>query len=148
MLYYVILYYIGFGNSLSHIIEHSKIVQDVLECSLFWVLVVSNTAHITHTTFRLNNYVYMVKCYALLTHVCSCISQKQCIDFSINARPLCRYMPKNKDSVKYRIWKMVVSPFFEYFIMTMIALNTIILMMKVRIFRAQSDVIDKPKVLF
>jgi len=58
--------------------------------------------------------------------------QKQCIDFAINARPMCRYMPKNKNSIKYRIWKLVVSPPFEFFIMTMIALNTIILMMKVR----------------
>ncbi|XP_074655928.1 voltage-dependent calcium channel type A subunit alpha-1-like [Tubulanus polymorphus] len=57
-------------------------------------------------------------------------NQKQCIDFAINARPLCRYMPKNKDSLKYRIWRLVVSAPFEYFIMTMIALNTLILMMK------------------
>ena len=57
--------------------------------------------------------------------------QKQCIDFAINSRPLCRYMPQNKDSVKYRIWRLVVSGPFEYFIMTMIALNTVILMMKV-----------------
>jgi hypothetical protein len=57
--------------------------------------------------------------------------QKQCIDFAIKAKPLCRYMPKNKDSIKYRIWKLVVSTPFEYFIMVMIALNTIILMMKV-----------------
>ena len=62
------------------------------------------------------------------------VFQKQCIDFAINARPLCRYMPKNKDSVKYRIWKLVVSTVFEYFIMVMIALNTIILMMKVSAF--------------
>ena len=59
--------------------------------------------------------------------------QKQCIDFAINARPLCRYMPKNKDSMKYRIWRLVVSTPFEYFIMTMIAMNTVILMMKVGI---------------
>ncbi|XP_064650227.1 voltage-dependent calcium channel type A subunit alpha-1-like isoform X7 [Lineus longissimus] len=57
-------------------------------------------------------------------------NQKQCIDFAINARPLCRYMPKNKDALKYRIWRLVVSAPFEYFIMTMIALNTLILMMK------------------
>lgn len=58
--------------------------------------------------------------------------QKQCIDFVINARPLCRYMPKDTHSVKYRIWRLVVSTPFEYFIMVMIALNTLILMMKVR----------------
>ncbi|ESO92789.1 hypothetical protein LOTGIDRAFT_120374, partial [Lottia gigantea] len=57
-------------------------------------------------------------------------NQKQCIDFVLNAKPNCRFMPKNKDSVKYKIWKLVVSPKFEYFIMTLIALNTIVLMMK------------------
>jgi hypothetical protein len=57
--------------------------------------------------------------------------QKQCIEFVINARPVSRYMPKNKNSVKYRIWKIVVSTPFEYFIMAMIVLNTLLLMMKV-----------------
>nr|CDS32307.2 voltage dependent calcium channel [Hymenolepis microstoma] len=57
-------------------------------------------------------------------------NQKQCIDFAIHARPLCRYMPEDSKSVKYRIWQLVVSSPFEYFIMTMIALNTLILMMK------------------
>jgi len=57
--------------------------------------------------------------------------KKQCIDFAINAHPACRYMPKNKNSAKFRVWKLVVSTPFEYFIMVMIAMNTIILMMKV-----------------
>jgi len=42
-------------------------------------------------------------------------------------------MPKNKNTVKFRVWQLVVSTPFEYFIMVMIALNTIILMMKVGI---------------
>ena len=33
---------------------------------------------------------------------CSYLLQKQCIDFAINARPLCRYMPPNKQSFRYR----------------------------------------------
>lgn len=41
-------------------------------------------------------------------------------------------MPKNKNSIKYRIWRIVVSAQFEYAIMVMIALNTLLLMMKVR----------------
>jgi len=57
--------------------------------------------------------------------------QKQCIDFALNAKPTCRFMPKNKGSFKYRVWKIVVSPKFEYLVMTLIALNTIVLMMKV-----------------
>ncbi|VDP85060.1 unnamed protein product [Echinostoma caproni] len=57
-------------------------------------------------------------------------NQKRCIDFAINARPLCRYMPKDRQSLKYRIWRLVVSTPFEYYIMVMIAINTLILMMK------------------
>ncbi|CAL8071002.1 unnamed protein product [Calicophoron daubneyi] len=57
-------------------------------------------------------------------------NQKRCIDFTISARPLCRYMPKDKKSLKYRIWRLVVSTPFEYYIMVMIAINTLILMMK------------------
>lgn len=57
--------------------------------------------------------------------------QKSCIDFAIQAKPLERYMPKNKDSVKYKVWRIVVSTPFEYFIMALIVLNTLLLMMKV-----------------
>lgn len=61
----------------------------------------------------------------------SFVLQRACIDFAINAKPLTRYMPQNKQSFQYKMWKIVVSPPFEYSIMTMIALNTIVLMMKV-----------------
>lgn len=57
--------------------------------------------------------------------------QRACIDFAINAKPLTRYMPENVQSFQYRMWKFVVSPPFEYSIMIMIALNTVVLMMKV-----------------
>ncbi len=57
--------------------------------------------------------------------------QKSCIDFAIQAKPLERYMPKEMDSFKYKIWRVVVSTPFEYFIMILIVLNTILLMMKV-----------------
>ncbi|XP_029921994.1 voltage-dependent N-type calcium channel subunit alpha-1B isoform X2 [Myripristis murdjan] len=57
-------------------------------------------------------------------------NERACIDFAINAKPLTRYMPENKQSFQYKMWKFVVSPPFEYAIMTMIALNTIVLMMK------------------
>ena len=59
------------------------------------------------------------------------IFQKSCIDFAISARPLERYMPQEMDSFKYKIWRVVVSTPFEYFIMILIVLNTILLMMKV-----------------
>ncbi|XP_076228266.1 calcium voltage-gated channel subunit cacophony isoform X1 [Nomia melanderi] len=64
-------------------------------------------------------------------------NQKSCIDFTIQARPLERYMPKERNSVKYKIWRIVVSTPFEYFIMGLIVLNTLLLMMK---FHRQSDV--------
>ncbi|CAG0883528.1 unnamed protein product [Cyprideis torosa] len=57
-------------------------------------------------------------------------NQKSCIDFALNAKPLERYMPKDKSTLKYRIWQIVVSTPFEYFIMALIVMNTILLMMK------------------
>ncbi|XP_077426945.1 calcium channel, voltage-dependent, P/Q type, alpha 1A subunit, b isoform X2 [Vanacampus margaritifer] len=57
-------------------------------------------------------------------------NERACIDFAINARPLTRHMPKNKLSFQYRMWQFVVSTPFEYSIMALIALNTIVLMMK------------------
>lgn len=67
--------------------------------------------------------------------------QKSCIDFAIQAKPLERYMPKEMDSFKYKIWRVVVSTPFEYFIMILIILNTILLMMKVSTFLNLSMVI-------
>ena len=57
-------------------------------------------------------------------------NQKSCMDFAINAKPLERFMPDNKYSLRYKIWQLVVSPTFEYFILLLITLNTLILMMK------------------
>uniref|UniRef100_A0AAY4EIK8 Voltage-dependent N-type calcium channel subunit alpha n=1 Tax=Denticeps clupeoides TaxID=299321 RepID=A0AAY4EIK8_9TELE len=57
-------------------------------------------------------------------------NERACIDFAINAKPLTRYMPQNQQSFQYKMWKFVVSPPFEYSIMIMIALNTVVLMMK------------------
>uniref|UniRef100_A0A4W5LX73 Ion transport domain-containing protein n=1 Tax=Hucho hucho TaxID=62062 RepID=A0A4W5LX73_9TELE len=68
-------------------------------------------------------------------------NERGCIDFAINAKPLTRHMPKNKQSFQYRMWEFVVSPPFEYTIMAMIALNTIVLMMKVQQAWTHSDYI-------
>ena len=43
-----------------------------------------------------------------------------------------RYVPRNPTSVQYKIWKLVSSTPFEFLIMTVIALNTVCLMTKVR----------------
>ena len=53
------------------------------------------------------------------------------MDFAIHATPLERYMPEERVGFKYRLWRIVESTPFEYFIMTLIVLNTILLMMKV-----------------
>ncbi|XP_030758522.1 voltage-dependent calcium channel type A subunit alpha-1-like [Sitophilus oryzae] len=58
-------------------------------------------------------------------------NQKSCIDFCIQARPLERYMPSKRSSLKYKIWRIVVSTPFEYFIMMLIVFNTLLLMMKI-----------------
>ncbi|VDN82277.1 unnamed protein product [Brugia pahangi] len=67
-------------------------------------------------------------------------NQKQCIDFALNARPRSLFMPEDKNSMKYRIWRLVTSTPFEYFIMAMICCNTIILMMK---FHGNSEFYEK-----
>uniref|UniRef100_A0A7N5ZUX1 Voltage-dependent calcium channel alpha-1 subunit IQ domain-containing protein n=1 Tax=Anabas testudineus TaxID=64144 RepID=A0A7N5ZUX1_ANATE len=57
-------------------------------------------------------------------------NERACIDFAISAKPLTRYMPQNRHTFQYRLWHFVVSPSFEYTVLAMIALNTIVLMMK------------------
>lgn len=63
------------------------------------------------------------------------VLQRACIDFAISAKPLTRYMPQNRHTFQYRLWHFVVSPSFEYTVLAMIALNTIVLMMKVTLER-------------
>uniref|UniRef100_A0A8C4SBA8 Voltage-dependent R-type calcium channel subunit alpha-1E-like n=1 Tax=Erpetoichthys calabaricus TaxID=27687 RepID=A0A8C4SBA8_ERPCA len=57
-------------------------------------------------------------------------NERACIDFAISAKPLTRYMPQNRHTFQYRVWHFVVSPSFEYTVLAMIALNTVVLMMK------------------
>ncbi|XP_055677358.1 voltage-dependent calcium channel type A subunit alpha-1 isoform X1 [Lutzomyia longipalpis] len=67
-------------------------------------------------------------------------NQKSCIDFTIGARPLERYMPNKRNSFKYKVWRIVVSTPFEYFIMMLIVFNTLLLMMK---YHQQSKMYEK-----
>lgn len=60
-------------------------------------------------------------------------NQKSCMDFAINARPFATYIPPLHKHFKYKIWSTVVSQPFDYFIMLLIVLNTLLLMMKVRL---------------
>ncbi|KAI0983921.1 hypothetical protein GJ496_006977 [Pomphorhynchus laevis] len=57
-------------------------------------------------------------------------NQKSCIDFVMNAKLIYRTVPKNPKSLRYKIWKVVVSTNFEYVIMILIAANTFVLMLK------------------
>jgi voltage-dependent calcium channel N type alpha-1B len=52
------------------------------------------------------------------------------MDFAINAKPLENFVPENKKSFKYKVWRLVNSSGFEYFILFLITVNTLILMMK------------------
>lgn len=63
--------------------------------------------------------------------------QKSCIDFAINARPFATYIPPMHKHFKYKVWSMVESKTFDYFIMLLIVLNTILLMMKVNLWLTQ-----------
>ncbi|CAF4687294.1 unnamed protein product, partial [Rotaria sp. Silwood2] len=57
-------------------------------------------------------------------------NQKSCIDFALNAKPIQRCRPKQEGSLRYRIWLLCISSYFEFCIMVMIALNTCVLMAK------------------
>lgn len=52
-------------------------------------------------------------------------------------------MPKDRNSFKYKVWRIVVSTPFEYFIMMLIVFNTLLLMMKVRISSADFSFVIK-----
>ncbi|KAM6948713.1 voltage-dependent R-type calcium channel subunit alpha-1E [Aplochiton taeniatus] len=70
-------------------------------------------------------------------------NERACIDFTISAKPLTRYMPQNRQTIQYRLWHFVVSPSFEYTVLVMIALNTVVLMMKYHSAPAAYDTVLK-----
>ncbi|XP_068605395.1 voltage-dependent R-type calcium channel subunit alpha-1E-like [Brachionichthys hirsutus] len=66
-----------------------------------------------------------------MIHECSLEkNERACIDFAVSAKPMTRYMPQNRQTFQYRLWHFVASPSFEYTVLLMIALNTVVLMMK------------------
>ena len=60
-------------------------------------------------------------------------NQKSCIDFAIQAKPLELYVPDETTGIRYHIWRLVTSAPFENFILLLIILNTILLMLKVKV---------------
>lgn len=61
-------------------------------------------------------------------------NQRNCIEFALNAKPVRRYIPK--DRIQYKIWWFVTSQPFEYTLFVLILMNTITLAMK---FHGQPD---------
>uniref|UniRef100_A0A3P8QGI7 Voltage-dependent calcium channel alpha-1 subunit IQ domain-containing protein n=1 Tax=Astatotilapia calliptera TaxID=8154 RepID=A0A3P8QGI7_ASTCA len=70
-------------------------------------------------------------------------NERACIDFAISAKPMTRYMPQNRQTFQYRLWHFVASPSFEYTVLVMIALNTVVLMMKYHSAPAAYDTVLK-----
>ena len=58
------------------------------------------------------------------------MSQRQCVQYALKARPLRCYIPKNP--YQYQVWYVVTSSYFEYLMFALIMLNTICLGMQVR----------------
>ncbi|XP_072419602.1 voltage-dependent L-type calcium channel subunit alpha-1S-like isoform X2 [Chiloscyllium punctatum] len=55
-------------------------------------------------------------------------NQRQCVQYALKARPLMRYIPKNK--YQYKVWYVVTSSYFEYLMFALILLNTVCLAMQ------------------
>uniref|UniRef100_A0A8C9X0N0 Calcium voltage-gated channel subunit alpha1 E n=1 Tax=Sander lucioperca TaxID=283035 RepID=A0A8C9X0N0_SANLU len=70
-------------------------------------------------------------------------NERACIDFTISAKPMTRYMPQNRQTFQYRLWHFVASPSFENTVLVMIALNTVVLMMKYHSAPAAYDMVLK-----
>ncbi|XP_039270704.2 voltage-dependent L-type calcium channel subunit alpha-1D-like isoform X2 [Styela clava] len=52
-------------------------------------------------------------------------NQRQCLEYALKAKPVKRYIPKNRH--QYKVWFVVNSTYFEYFMLVLILLNTICL---------------------
>ncbi|KAF8789752.1 Voltage-dependent calcium channel type D like protein [Argiope bruennichi] len=55
-------------------------------------------------------------------------NQRNCIEFALKAKPVRRYIPKQR--IQYKIWWFVTSQYFEYTIFVLIMVNTLTLAMK------------------
>ena len=55
--------------------------------------------------------------------------QRQCVEYSLKAQPLRRYIPKNPH--QYHVWATVNSATFESLMFLLILLNTVALAMQV-----------------
>ena len=56
-------------------------------------------------------------------------NQRNCIEFALKAKPVRRYIPKQR--IQYKVWLFVTSTYFEYFIFILILANTTTLAIRV-----------------
>ena len=72
----------------------------------------------------------MSVCESALYNWLSCVTlQRQCVEYALKARPVRRYIPKNRH--QYRFWYVVNSAGFEYIMFVLIILNTLCLAIQV-----------------
>ena len=80
---------------------------------------------------RFNKIIYLLVLGTIIfdiTNLKNLPQQRNCIEFALKAKPIRRYIPKNR--FQYKIWWFVTSQPFEYAIFVLIMLNTISLAMK------------------
>lgn len=58
------------------------------------------------------------------------IFQRNCLEYALTAKPIKRYVPSNENQRK--VWAIVTSTYFEYFMLFLILLNTVCLAVQVR----------------
>lgn len=75
------------------------------------------------------------------------ISQRNCIEFALKAKPVRRYIPKHR--IQYKVWWFVTSQPFEYTIFVLIMINTVTLAMKFyQQPKAYTDLLDFLNMIF
>ncbi|KAL1455036.1 hypothetical protein WDU94_009157 [Cyamophila willieti] len=74
-------------------------------------------------------------------------NQRNCIEFALKAKPVRRYIPKQR--LQYKIWWFVTSQYFEYTIFCLILINTLTLAMKFyRQPKFYTDILDHLNMFF
>uniref|UniRef100_A0AAY4DP83 Voltage-dependent calcium channel alpha-1 subunit IQ domain-containing protein n=1 Tax=Denticeps clupeoides TaxID=299321 RepID=A0AAY4DP83_9TELE len=133
------LFTVSTGEGWPQVLQHSVDVTDEdrgpsrgnrMEMSIFYVVY-----FVVFPFFFVNIFVALIiitfqEQGDKMMEECSLEKNEGVYRFAISAKPLTRYMPQNRQTVQYRLWHFVVSPSFEYTVLVMIALNTVVLMMK------------------
>uniref|UniRef100_A0A8C0F411 Voltage-dependent R-type calcium channel subunit alpha n=1 Tax=Bubo bubo TaxID=30461 RepID=A0A8C0F411_BUBBB len=138
------LFTVSTGEGWPQVLQHSVDVTEEdrgpsrsnrMEMSIFYVVYfvvfpfffVNIFVALIIITFQEQGDKMMEECSLEKNEVWSGEGQRGCLH-GFSAKPV-RHLP-NRHTFQYRVWHFVVSPSFEYTIMAMIALNTVVLMMK------------------